>query len=276
MSDLLRLREWLSLNDALRHLANMGLRAPKLDLFNAYTEAGFPLQLETNFDGYSTTPAEFGGKWPGEVDAEWSSNTQQFVPKRGAMYRLTRPNLMVHEGSQCGFTSNAVVFLEDPLSFDENKPDPMPIYALRLDDRQQIFSVVTWGEILAEPPTFSLKLHRAHLDKLVQRIDEVDAPEQNPASDDARDPAAASAPPPYLSPTHESYPPELATAVMLWEALYLRGEKSQHHGHTHAAKLWLEKNRDSLPTAHLTNHGSGEWFNRLTTITSPEAKKQKR
>lgn len=87
---------------------------------------------------------------------------------------------------------------------------------------------------------------------------------------------AAREAPAYLSPSHESYPPELAAAVMLWEALYIRGEKSQHHGHTQAAKLWLEKNRDSLPTAHLSNHGSTAWLERLTSITSPDAKKQKR
>lgn len=82
--------------------------------------------------------------------------------------------------------------------------------------------------------------------------------------------------PAYLSPSHESYPSELAAAVMLWEALYIRGEKSQHHGHTQAAKIWLEKNGDSLPTAHLSNHGSTAWLERLTSITSPDAKKPKR
>lgn len=82
--------------------------------------------------------------------------------------------------------------------------------------------------------------------------------------------------PAFCDNSHESYPTELHAALMLWEALYIKGEKNLNHPHQHAAKLWLEKNKDKLPTSDLANAGSNAMRDRLVTITTPSAKKAKK
>lgn len=272
MTELLGLREWLSLDDAVRRLRDLGIEnATPLDLFHSYAEADYSLRIEHRAQAFCCPHADGKPYWTASIPATWSFEEDSYVPTNGKLDKFgTEPMKVAPKGWQRGFTKLAPVMVAEPLPFDDNAPEYLPVYNLEHCNGELQFNLVYWEQLLWEQPVFELQFYRPHLDELVARA------KGEATSTPGERAQAEQQEPKYLSPTHESYPPELAAAVMLWEGLYVHGEKSQHHLHTQAAKAWLEKNWDRLPTAGLPNAASDAMINRLSTITAPADRKPKK
>lgn len=82
---------------------------------------------------------------------------------------------------------------------------------------------------------------------------------------------------PATDPKGEHYPPELHTAILAWEAIYLRNEKQNpYQRHSQAIETWLEKNSVNLPISRLPNANSTALKDRIGSITTPEARKPRK
>lgn len=275
MSELLRLCEWLGFSDAIRYAKYLGIDATKSDFFRAYSAADFPMRLSsTDNQLFGFTPSTLDGGYPYSLWAEWSSVKNEWESEEGTLCDLFSVVDIAKSLYQRHYGTNETVWIIDDIPFGDEHIKPVPVYwkTGKTHEFEPDFRMIKWGDISNDYCANALELSRKHVEIIVRRA--LGQPEP-------KGPELAKATPPIPIPAfcdnaHESYPSELHAAVMLWEGLYLRGERSPHHGHTQSAKLWLEKNGDKLPTTHLSNHGSGAWIDRLTSITNPEAKKQKR
>lgn len=277
MSELLRLHDWLCLDDAVRFIRHLGISADKDDFFNAYRVGRLPLRIACHeIFAYSLIPDEPEERgYPHSVHGYWNEGRNAVETDAGAMVRCHESSLRVAEYWRQGeFSSGSTIWVMSPgddVPFDESGYTAAPLYWDETGHGQSFF-IVTWGLMLTQYAGKNLLFSRPDIETLVRRAKGEAAPEHTaPAAA-----PSASQQKPYLNPSHESYPPELAAAIMLWEALYIRGEKSQHHLHTQAAKAWLEKNWDRLPTAGLPNAASDAMISRLSTITAPADRKPKK
>lgn len=267
MSELLRLREWLGINDAIRYAKYLGLHAEKSDFFSAYTESDYPLRL-TNENGrlFLFIPKE-EGNYPRKIWMTWNEEQSRWDNQDGSVVAAGNWIDIAPKMYQRRYSHFETVGIVDDIAF-EGDTEVAPVYWETHKDQLQDsdFSAITWGDISGDHSGNALELSRKHIEALVRRAMGQPEPEKKP---DLPAPLFASA-------DHESYPPELHTAALLWEALYIKGEKKPHHSHKQAATLWLRKNQETMPTAGLSNNGSDAMTERLITITTPAAKKPKR
>lgn len=269
MSELLRLREWLGINDAIRYAEYLGLHAKKLDFFRAYTDMKHPLRL-TNSDHrlYSFVSTKKDGLYPRNLWPTWNEERNLWETQDGVIVSAGVWVDIATNRSQGGYSHHEILWITDDLPFDDKPLDVTPVYweSHMSSMAAPYFSAVTWGDVAGDHSGNSLELSRKHIETLVRLAMGQPEPEKKP---DLPAPLFANA-------DHESYPPELHTAAMLWEAMYIKNERNQNHSHSQAARLWLQKNQDTMPTAGLSNNGSDAMIERLIKITTPEAKKPKR
>lgn len=282
MSDLLRLREWLGLSDAMRYLKHIGLDASIEDFFYAYTASDYPLKVD-----FKNPPLYFfepiGNSYPHWVENGECLKYGEWKSEKGIMHRTNIPLDVAAGNVQTGYGSGEAVWVRaivgeidwDNFDLDKDYHKTVPIYwdssRWNGDYDESCFEMVFWGQLLSNSLSNSLIFSRSHIDKLYQRTqgkneEVIEEPQQKKTHSKLS----------FCDNTHDSYPPELHAALLLWEGLYIKGEKNPNHPHQQAASLWLEKNKDSLPTADLINAGSDAMTKRLITITTPSAKKPKK
>lgn len=266
MSELLRLREWLGFDDAMRYAKHLGLNATKIDFFLTYTEAKFPLKLARGRASHllcSIVPstANTFPAWPSGV---WNRELRGWKGDCGVIYAIYS-DVEPSNPFSLSFDEREVVLIMSPFP----GVSIAPCFWAEPGDK---FQTVVWRDLIGEDAGNVLAVSTKHVEMIVRRA--LGQPE-TATQETAQMPQPAPLPP-FCDNTHESYPTELHTAFMLWEALYIKGEKNQNHPHQQAAKLWLGKNKDKLPTADLANADSDAMRDRLVTITTPSAKKAKK
>ena len=280
MSDFLRLREWFGFDDATRyvdgllgcnHDGSFGSSKQNEDFFLAYLEAGFPMKIASGYYiphnelGDDTFPTCYSDiRFMGDGSYESSDGVTRF-------YRYSSP-LDVYEGNknrQADLSSH--VWVVGPVPFED--PSCL-IYQYANDDFSNDFVALTWRDLVCYG-TNMLLLSRKHVESLVQSAKEDSASMPVVQSQQSLKPEA-DLEHQYADEHHDSYPPELHAAIMLWEGLYVKGERNLHHSHSQAAELWINKNADLMPTVNQSNHGTRKFIDRLTTVTSPQTLKQKK
>ena len=259
----------MDVNDASRYLNSLGMDDPIPDLLRAYIELKLPMQL---YQGLYVP--EFVG--PGYA---WSK------------LALERPDGVFYDGDDLlhhlGFFANVtyppgrddVVYIESPIPIwngDDFDDQVAPVYVRSgPTEYGECFDLFTWDWAITTSHRSFLRLNRKALDQMYSlatgKSEELDAHHQERPR---VEPAKAS--PLYLEESHDSYPPELHAAIMLWEGLYVKGERNTHHSHSQAAERWIEKNADLMPTVNQSNHGTRKFIDRLVTVTSPQTRKQRK
>ena len=280
MSDFLRLREWLGFDDATRyvdrllgcsHDGSFGSSKQKEDFFLAYLEAGFPMKIASGYytpynhlvdDNFLTCYSDIRF-----LDGGGYSSSDGIT----SFHQSSAP-LEVYQGTKNRQVDlNSYVWVVDPIPFEDSQ---CLVYQYVNGDFCSDLAALSWRDLVCYG-TNMLLLSRQHVDTLVQS-----------AIDDSHSASVAgqqqSSEPPhcaeheYTDELHDSYPPELHAAIMLWEGLYVKGERNLHHSHSQAAELWIKKNADLMPTVNQSNHGTRKFIDRLTTVTSPQTLKKKK
>ena len=280
MSVLLGLHDWLGLNDAIRYARHIGLEADFSDFLRTYTFFEFPLKINCkDAEIYALKLSDGQKSYPHTIYPYENSSIEKFESENGSFIYLNNTVDVTGPLYQFAYGLNDGVFVRVILGglddFINDRYQTVPVYLMDTswdgDSHRLCFKLIKLENFLSVTYQDFLLLSRIHIEKLVHRA----LGHPDPISDDS----SISQPvpvPAFSNSDHESYPPELHAAQLLWEGLYIKGEKNPHHPHQQAATLWLEKNKDTLPTSELANAGSEAMIKRLVTITTPASKKAKK
>lgn len=285
MSALLALHDWLGMKDAIRYAKHIGLETNDSDFFSAYTVCEFPLKIDfKNPAIYIFEPSADEKSYPHRVYVGENVSYERWESEKGFVSRIKLPLDVAKDHYQNGYGLDEAVWvlamigdIDFNADFDWEKEyrSTVPFYRKDSDWGEEgyrvYFEMILWSHILHGSCNNLLLFSRVHIEKLVSRA--LGRPELVSEEPSLTNPVLL---PAFSDSNHESYPPELHAAQLLWEGLYINGEKNPHHPHQQAATTWLEKNKDKLPTSELANAGSDAMIKRLVTITTPSAKKAKK
>lgn len=186
MSELLRLREWVSFADALRYMSLLGIEGTKKDFFLAYTSADMPLRLVCHDSPfYTLSPEPTGNGYP-RVLCLLDETIDTYKTDGGTLYGAESPLVVAPGKRQRGYSEISTVWVNDPVSLDPERPQVEPIYVYWEFERDRRFLLLTWGDLLREQAEGALQFSRPHIEDLVNRAlgKKSDAPAQasEPAS----------------------------------------------------------------------------------------------